>query len=114
MSTLSTHVLDTAAGKPAEGVAIRLERQDQHGDFKPIATATTNADGRAPNLLADDHPLMPGVYRLRFEIDNYFKKQGVDCFYPYAQVVFRIDKRGDHFHVPLLVAPYGYSTYRGS
>ena len=99
MASLSTHVLDTSAGRPAAGVKLRLER-----DGKPLAEAATDADGRAKLGSVDK-----GVYTLVFETGSYFPKG----FYPSVRVEFTVvdDK---HHHVPLLLSPFGYSTYRGS
>ena len=108
---LTTHVLDVARGLPAQGVPVRLDRQDK-GAWKPLAEGATNADGRCPNLLKDGD-LVPGVYRLAFDTGAYFGAQGQRGFYPYVEVVFEVtDAR--HHHVPLLLSPFGYSTYRGS
>jgi len=112
MSQLTTHVLDTMKGKPAQGVDIYLFQQ--HGDdWTEITLSSTNADGRIPNLLRKDVKLEPGVYKFRFLTKEYFEKQGIQTFYPFVEIVFTV---GDdaHYHVPLLLNPYGYSTYRGS
>lgn len=114
MSPLTTHVLDTARGQPAAGVPLRLERQSDAGTFVLLAEATTNADGRAPGLMAEG-ALVPGVYRLTFDIAAW-EAAGARApgFYPYVQVVFHLDDPAQHHHVPLLLSPFGYSTYRGS
>jgi len=103
VSTLSTHVLDTAAGRPAVGVLVRLETRDG----RPLGEATTDADGRVGALGPDS--LDPGDYALRFDTGSY-----VDGFYPEVVVTFTIADPGEHYHVPLLLSPFGYSTYRGS
>jgi 5-hydroxyisourate hydrolase len=108
MSTLSTHILDTSRGKPAEGVGVVLEFAG-----KVLGRGKTNSDGRLPELLAKDAKLSPGVYRLTFDTGAYFQGQGLECFYPSVTVDFEI-RDGSHHHVPLLLSPYGYSTYRGS
>jgi 5-hydroxyisourate hydrolase len=100
--TLSTHVLDTSRGRPAAGVPVRLYRGDAE-----LAAAVTDADGRVRDLPADD----AGVYRLVFATGDYL---GPDAFYPEAAVTFRISAPDEHHHVPLLLSPFGYSTYRGS
>ena len=110
--SLSTHVLDIARGRPAEGVPLRLERQTDNG-WAELATAQTDADGRA-NLLPSGAPVESGVYRLTFDTGAYHSHQGVEAFYPEASVVFRLAEPERHYHVPLLLAPWGYSTYRGS
>ena len=113
MSPLTTHVLDTARGMPAVGVPICLERRDEAGSFHRIAEGKTNEDGRLPGLL-EEGQLQVGVYRMTFDIETWEKGLGQSGFYPYAQVVFRVEDTGQHHHVPLLLSPYGYSTYRGS
>lgn len=110
-SPLTTHVLDVMRGLPASGVPVRLDRQDK-GAWKVLAEGATNADGRCPDLLKDSQ-LPAGVYRLAFDTGSYFAAQGQRGFYPYVEVVFEVcDTR--HHHVPLLLSPFGYSTYRGS
>jgi 5-hydroxyisourate hydrolase len=109
MSHLSTHVLDTAAGRPAAGIVVRLEAFDGDG-WHPVASATTDTDGRVTDLL-HDAPLRRGEYRLTFEVGAYL---GPEAFYPEAVVVFRVGDPEDRYHIPLLLSPYGYTTYRGS
>jgi 5-hydroxyisourate hydrolase len=110
-SPLTTHVLDVAKGLPAAGVPVRLDRQDA-GAWKPLAEGVTNADGRCPDLLKEG-ALPKGVYRLSFDTRAYWQAQGQRGFYPFVDVVFEVsDAR--HHHVPLLLSPFGYSTYRGS
>ena len=113
MSGITTHVLDTAQGRPAVGVAVTLSVQVGEG-WTELGHAATGADGRVPNLLPAQAPAAPGTtYRLRFEIGAYYAAQGIASFYPAIEVVFaRRDDR--HHHVPLLVSPFGYSTYRGT
>lgn len=113
MSGITTHVLDTAKGKPGEGIKIVLEKRN--GDnYDKIGEGVTNSDGRLPGLLSDDYKLEAGVYRINFDTATYYKNQGQKCFYPEAAIVFEIEKPEEHFHVPLLISGYGYSTYRGS
>jgi 5-hydroxyisourate hydrolase len=112
MSQLTTHILDTTKGKPAEGVVITLFQQ-QNSNWKEITTGTTNQDGRIPNLLNKDVILAPGVYKMKFETKAYFDKQGIQTFYPFIEIIFSITGH-EHYHVPLLLSPFGYSTYRGS
>lgn len=111
MSTISTHVLDTASGRPAAGVRVTLS---DAGSGVPLGSGETDADGRLRTLLATDATLAPGVYRLRFEIGEYFARAGRDAFYPEVVVCFTVAPGEGHYHVPLLVSPFGYSTYRGS
>ena len=112
MSPITTHVLDTARGCPARGVPVLLERQEGDG-WSPVASGTTDADGRVTDLMAAGH-LATGVYRLTFQTGVYFEASGTTGFYPYVPIPFRIDSTDQHYHVPLLLSPYGYSTYRGS
>jgi 5-hydroxyisourate hydrolase len=106
VATLSTHVLDTGAGRPATGVTIVLET----GAGEVLGDARTDADGRVGSIGGD---LAPGDYRLRFDTGAWFSGAGVDGFYPEVAVSFTIAS-DEHFHVPLLLSRYGYSTYRGS
>jgi 5-hydroxyisourate hydrolase len=112
MSRITTHVLDTARGRPAAGVAITFEVQMGAGDWLVVGRGQTDDDGRLRSLTNDD--AAEGVYRLTFETGEYFMAQGVETFYPLAVVVFRVRAAAEHYHVPLLVSPFGYSTYRGS
>jgi len=107
-SPITTHVLDTAAGRPAIGVPVHLSRVVD-GGAEPLGTGVTDADGRVTDLLAPDHALVAGVYRIAFEVGAY--QAG---FYPSVQIEFRVEGTDEHYHVPLLLSPYGYSTYRGS
>jgi 5-hydroxyisourate hydrolase len=105
--SLSTHVLDAMSGKPAAGVAVTLT--DASGAV--VATAATDADGRIANL-GDDLPT--GVYRLRFDTGQFFAARDVPTFYPEIVIAFEITDAGGKYHVPVLLSPYAYSTYRGS
>lgn len=108
-SPITTHVLDTAKGGPAPGVRITLERRE--GDsFSEIGAGVTDDDGRVKDLMAPGS-LSAGVYRITFEVDGYHGGEG---FYPSVPVVFRITEPTEHYHVPLLISPFGFSTYRGS
>lgn len=112
MSQLSTHVLDTASGLPAAGVRVALSLRD--GDaFVELGRGETDADGRNRALLGA-RPLAAGVYRLEFDTGGYFAARGIAAFYPRAVIEFEVREPARHHHVPLLLAPYGYSTYRGS
>jgi 5-hydroxyisourate hydrolase len=112
MSQLTTHILDTTKGKPAEGVRVILFQQEQNS-WKQISTGITNKDGRVPDLLNKDMLLQPGLYKLKFETKDYFDKQGVQTFYPFIEITVIITG-SEHYHVPLLLNPFGYSTYKGS
>lgn len=112
MSGLSSHVLDLSTGKPAAGVIVRLERVEGAG-FAHISEQPTNDDGRIANLLGSE-ALRSGTYRLTFFIGAYFTARGEPVFYPEAQVLFVVSDAARHHHIPLLLSPFGYSTYRGS
>lgn len=114
MSAITTHVLDLTSGRPASGVAIVLAIQGEDGRWSEIARGVTDADGRLRDLLPGGQPLDAGIYALRFESAAYFLGRGVETFYPEVVVSFRVDAAGAHYHVPLLLSPFGYSTYRGS
>jgi 5-hydroxyisourate hydrolase len=114
MSRISTHVLDTAKGRPAAGVPVRLERQDSSGKRAPVGAAETDQDGRCVQLLPEGATLVEGVYRLTFDTAKYFAACGADGLYPVVEIVFRVRNGESHFHIPLLLSPNGYTTYRGS
>ncbi|MEP7144991.1 MAG: hydroxyisourate hydrolase [Ferruginibacter sp.] len=111
MSQLTTHVLDTSKGKPAWGVAIILYEQIAQEWFQ-LANGISNTEGRLTNLLQEDEELPPGVYKLTFDIKHYFNSDDIETFFPVVEIIFEITTIG-HYHIPLLVSPYGYSTYRG-
>ncbi len=112
MSALTTHVLDTATGLPARGVPLRVERLSE-GSWRHIAAARTDDDGRAANLVPPGD-LPAGTWRLTFETGEWFRSQDRATFWPYVQIVFENPAPATHYHVPLLLSPYGYTTYRGS
>lgn len=111
-SPLTTHVLDTSTGTPARGLAIRLSRW-QGDELVELASGATNQDGRLPDLLPTDG-LLAGRYRLVFATAAYFALSERPCFYPEVTIDFEVTVPTDHHHVPLLVSPFGFSTYRGS
>ena len=111
MATLSTHVLDSGTGRPAEGVAVVLEHMA--GDWTVLARALTDPDGRVRDW-GSDVIVMPGIFRLTFGTGEWFEQRGRECFYPEVTVTFRITDAEAHFHVPILLSAYAYSTYRGS
>ena len=113
MSDITTHVLDTSLGKPAAGVAVTLEAHSAEG-WKTLASGVTNADGRLRDLLPEDSKVAPGTYRLRFETAVYFRARGVESFYPHVEITFHVKDAAQNYHVPLLIAPHGFTTYRGS
>lgn len=114
MSTISTHVLDTSRGAPANGVAVCLEVQNSDESWSELSHAWTDADGRVKPFFLVDQPLNAGTYRLVFDTEPYFSSLSVNGFYPQVVVVFIVEDAAQHYHVPLLISPYGYSTYRGS
>ena len=107
MTHLSTHVLDATTGRPASGVAVTVT--DSKGAV--VASATTDTDGRVGKLA---HGELSGLYRMRFDTGAYFTAQGVAGFYPEVVVAFEVTDPAGRYHVPLLLSPYAYSTYRGS
>ncbi len=111
MRAITTHVLDTSRGRPAVGVAVLLERESNSG-WQPVGHGTTDADGRARELLSSDPE--DGHYRLTFDTGAYFTALGEAAFYPQVSVTFAVRNGEEHCHVPLLLSPFGYSTYRGS
>jgi 5-hydroxyisourate hydrolase len=114
MSAITTHVLDTSRGRPASGVPVVLEIRGAEGGYRELGRGTTDADGRLRTLLPGGTPLERGIYRLTFETGAYLALHSMEGFYPEVSVVFEVRDPAQHFHVPLLLSPYGYSTYRGS
>jgi len=112
-SGITTHVLDTSIGKPAAGMTVRLEVQGV-GGWRLLAEHETDADGRVGQLVPEEEGLDAAVYRLIFETGPYFERRGLSAFYPRVSIDFEVTEPSEHHHVPLLLSPYGYSTYRGS
>ena len=110
---ITTHVLDTAAGRPGRGIAIDLERADDRGGWAPVGAGTTDDDGRL-RTLTPAGPVEPGTYRIRFATGAYFAAHGTAGFFPVVEIQFTVADGAQHYHVPLLLSPYGFSTYRGS
>jgi 5-hydroxyisourate hydrolase len=110
MGQLTTHILNTSTGRPAKGVNVKLEFL-KNNIWEVVTENITNEDGRITDFTSEsiDH----GTYRINFETEKYFSENNTKCFYPYVSIVFVIDST-EHYHVPLLLNPYGYSTYRGS
>ncbi len=121
MTTLSTHVLDSATGRPAVGMVVRLETavtiDEAAGaggrSWAAVGGGRTDADGRLKTW-GDGAPFGPGEHRLVFDTAAWFAGHGRECFYPEVIITFTVDDDGSHYHVPLLLAAYAYSTYRGS
>jgi 5-hydroxyisourate hydrolase len=111
VSHVTTHVLDTGSGKPAAGVAVTLQVLDG-GEWGLIAAGATDADGRIKELGPDRLP--SGTYRLVFDTGAYFATTGTETFFPEVTLTFRVAATQAHYHVPLLLSPFAYSTYRGS
>jgi 5-hydroxyisourate hydrolase len=112
--SITTHVLDTSRGKPADGVPVRLEVRDASGGWFEIGHGTTDADGRLKGLVPSGIALESATYRLTFDTRTYFESHGRDGFYPECTISFSVRDPTQHYHVPLLLSPFGYSTYRGS
>jgi len=114
MKCISTHILDLVNGKPAAAVAVRLEKQSDSRAWRTLTSTHTGQDGRCPQLLPQDEDFSAGVYRLSFETGNYFAQLKISTLYPVVEVTFRAHEGESHFHIPLLLSPNGYTTYRGS
>ncbi|PWT94591.1 MAG: hydroxyisourate hydrolase [Blastocatellia bacterium] len=114
MATISTHILDTSSGAPASGVAVCLEVQNNDESWQELSHAWTDQDGRVKPFFLVEQPVGEGSYRLVFDTEPYYSSLSLDCFYPQVTVAFKITDSSQHYHVPLLISPYGYSTYRGS
>jgi 5-hydroxyisourate hydrolase len=114
MSAITTHVLDTSRGRPAAGMGVVLERREGSGEWTTVGYADTDADGRARNLVPSSGGPVPGVYRLTFDTRGYFAAQSITSLYPAIVIVFEVAAGEAHYHVPVLLSPFGYSTYRGT
>ncbi len=122
MSAITTHVLDTARGRPASGVPIVLALRtplpdslpDEASEWVEIGRGQTDADGRLRTLIPQGTELVVGTYRITFDTGAYFDSISISGFYPEASIVFEVKNATEHYHVPLLLQPFGYSTYRGS
>ena len=112
MSGITSHVLDTSLGKPAAGITIQLESENSDAVWQTLNEAVTDSDGRVANLAPDS--LAAGDYRISFLVNDYFQQQKIKSFYPVVRIEFKVEDPMQHYHVPLLLNPFGYSTYRGS
>jgi len=110
---ISTHVLDTAKGQPARGVRVKLERI-VGTDWELVGEGETDLDGRLKTLVPEDFALTPNTYRLTFDTHAYARKNMFECFFPEVAIAFDVRDSSQHYHVPLLLSPFGYATYRGS
>lgn len=114
MSRITTHILDTSTGRPAADIRVQLHVL-RDTDWEQVGSSLTNEDGRAGFVPVDSGGgLEAGIYRIRFSTADYFARQDADTFYPYVDIAFRLPDNGEHYHVPLLISPFGYTTYRGS
>jgi len=116
--SITTHVLDTSAGKPAAGVRVVLERGGKSSEWQVVGHGVTSADGRVETLTPESAALEGGLYRLVYDTRRYFEEKGVQTFFPSVIITFQVEShsksRSNHYHVPLLLSPFGYTTYRGS
>jgi 5-hydroxyisourate hydrolase len=114
MRRISTHVLDTTQGKPATDMPVRLERREAGGEWAQLKSSRTDSDGRCGQLLPDNDLLRAGVYRLLFDTGSYHAAQNANGFYPVVEISFEVREGESAIHIPLLLSPNGYTTYRGS
>ncbi|MEP7146828.1 MAG: hydroxyisourate hydrolase [bacterium] len=112
MSSISTHVLDVSSGMPAQGIKISLHLLKEN-KWNEIASGATNQDGRITDLFKRDNNPGKGIYKMKFETGDYFNEKSIKNFYPQVEIIFELDS-DDHYHIPLLLSPFGYTTYRGS
>lgn len=111
--SISTHILDTSRGTPATGVSVILRRRDDTGWIE-LGENVTNGDGRVPSLLPPNESLRAGQYELRFAVAAYYARSGDVAFFPHITIAFEVRDASTHHHVPLLLSPYGYTTYKGT
>ena len=115
MSAITTHILDVSSGRPAAGVSVMLEHETETEGWQLVAKGVTDADGWLRLLREEQDELFDtGHYRLTFATGTYFSNQQIESFYPQVSVAFSVRDASQHYHVPLLLSPFGYSTYRGS
>jgi 5-hydroxyisourate hydrolase len=114
MKGISTHILDMVQGKPANDVPVRLEKKNTSGDWRLVNSARTDQDGRCPQLLPEGEDLSVGTYRLIFDTASYYTRHRIEPLHPVVEVTFRAREGESSFHIPLLLSPNGYTTYRGS
>jgi 5-hydroxyisourate hydrolase len=114
MSPITTHVLDTSLGCPGVNIRVRLEQHKTDGNWREVSSGTTDNDGRIMDLLAEGDLLGAGIYQMIFVTAPYFEKQGISFFFPEIEIRFLLSQLEQHYHIPLLLSPFGYSTYRGS
>jgi 5-hydroxyisourate hydrolase len=114
MTRISTHVLDIAQGKSAKDVPVRLERREPAGEWARLNSSHTDSDGRCAQLLPEGETLRAGLYRLAFDIASYHLAHNIEGLYPVVEITFQVREGDTQFHIPLLLSPHGYTTYRGS
>jgi 5-hydroxyisourate hydrolase len=114
INRISTHVLDTTLGKPAAQVPVRLEHRKKDGSWQTLGSSDTDADGRCTQMIAASQSVAAGIYRLVFDTATYYKAQNVSGLYPVVEITFEVRQGESQFHIPLLLSPNGYTTYRGS
>lgn len=114
MSRISTHILDTTHGRPAPAVPVSLDFRELTGAWRQVSRGQTDTNGRCSQLLPDGESLVEGIYRLTFDTAAYFESQGIRGLYPFVEITFQVRRGESHFHIPLLLNPNGYTTYRGS
>lgn len=113
MSKITTHVLDVSVGRPATNVPVLLETQSANGAWSEAGRGLTDSDGRLKDFTTGK-TLATGTYRLTFDTRTYFAGQNIAGLYPQVSIVFEVKDAQEHYHIPLLLSPFGYSTYRGS
>ena len=114
MKRISTHILDLVLGKPAANIAVRLEKQNVSGDWQLLTSERTDKDGRCAQLVPVGADLTAGIYRLIFDTGSYYTRHRIDALHPVVEVTVAVREGESTFHIPLLLSPNGYTTYRGS
>jgi 5-hydroxyisourate hydrolase len=115
MTRITTHVLDTGRGKPAGNMLVHLERRESPGEWRLLLSARTDGDGRCNKLESEaGNGWAAGLYRLSFDTAGYFARHEIETLYPIVQITFSVREEQAHYHIPLLLSPHGYTTYRGS
>jgi 5-hydroxyisourate hydrolase len=112
--SISTHILDTAIGRPAANVPVALARADEKNRWAILARSQTDEDGRCRPLLPETEAMTPGMYAIRFDTEAYYAAMGIKGLYPYVEITFVVEVGQAHYHIPLLLTANGYTTYRGS
>ncbi|MGE3467919.1 MAG: hydroxyisourate hydrolase [Pyrinomonadaceae bacterium] len=113
MSSITTHIVDSRSGKAGAGIVVGLQRKTHTSGWQVIGERLSNVDGRVNDLLPDQEPLLMGHYRLTFEIGLFYLQQDIECLFPQISINFVVKDPLEHYHIPLVISPFGYSTYRG-